>query len=238
MLLPPLPHMAQQQLPTAALVQCATARVDSACSRSTVLRVPLAIAVSAAAWAQGVPRSAAAAADAAGVVQLAGASGLAAFLPSLPPEPIALPRRRLGPSFAVLLLRSGYEAVDALDFLPVSGAAWRRGEQPGAGGAAAPVLDLLGNAVLRGARRNAAALPLNRPPACPQMDDFQRDFWLLRRAEWEPYTLQYSPLLIKQVRGPQLRRGRARFPTAAADRRPPTTLCAGRPQRPPVFRLY
>jgi hypothetical protein len=70
------------------------------------------------------------------------------FLFPLPPQPIALPRRRLNLPFAILLLASGYDTADRLDFIA--------------------------------------------------MQDFQKDFWLLRGAEWEPYTLQYSPLKITQ----------------------------------------
>jgi hypothetical protein len=75
---------------------------------------------------------------------------LAAFpsLPSSQPEPIPFPRRTLGQLFAVLLLRSGYEAVDSLDFIA--------------------------------------------------MDDFQIKFWKQRQSEYEPYTLQYDPIKIKQ----------------------------------------
>ncbi|KAG7669134.1 hypothetical protein Ndes2526B_g05412 [Nannochloris sp. 'desiccata'] len=74
--------------------------------------------------------------------------GLANFLPPLPPQPVSLPRRNLGPAFAVLLLRSGYEVADSLDFIA--------------------------------------------------MQEFQRSFWLLRQSEWEPLTIQYSPITIKQ----------------------------------------
>jgi hypothetical protein len=45
-----------------------------------------------------------------------GGGGLANFLPPLPPQPVSLPRRILGPEFAVLLLRSGYEVADSLNF--------------------------------------------------------------------------------------------------------------------------
>lgn len=62
------------------------------------------------------------------------------LLPGPQPEPVAFPRRRLSRAFAVLLLRSGYDAVDSLDFIP--------------------------------------------------MDTFQKDFWLLRRSQWEGYSLQ------------------------------------------------
>jgi hypothetical protein len=39
-------------------------------------------------------------------------------LPS-PPEPVLFPRKMLNLKFAVLLMRSAYEAVDALDFIPM-----------------------------------------------------------------------------------------------------------------------
>ena len=74
---------------------------------------------------------------------------LGSFIPPFPPQPVSLPRRRLGPAFAILLLASGYDTADYLDYIA--------------------------------------------------MDAFQRDFWLLRHGEWEPYTLQYSPLRITQV---------------------------------------
>lgn len=37
----------------------------------------------------------------------------------LPPEPVLFPRKMLNLKFAVLLMRSAYEAVDALDFIPM-----------------------------------------------------------------------------------------------------------------------
>lgn len=36
-----------------------------------------------------------------------------------PPEPVLFPRKMLNLKFAVLLMRSAYEAVDALDFIPM-----------------------------------------------------------------------------------------------------------------------
>lgn len=38
----------------------------------------------------------------------------------------------------------------------------------------------------------------NRCPA--EQDEFQKQFWKLRAAEYEPYTVQYLPLKIKQAR--------------------------------------
>jgi hypothetical protein len=35
------------------------------------------------------------------------------------PEPVLFPRRALNQIFAVLLMRSAYEAVDTLDFIPM-----------------------------------------------------------------------------------------------------------------------
>jgi len=40
-------------------------------------------------------------------------------IPSPPPDAIKFPRKRLDIKFAVLLMRSTYEAVDALDFIPM-----------------------------------------------------------------------------------------------------------------------
>jgi len=67
----------------------------------------------------------------------------------LSPEPVLIPRRTLNRSFAVMLLRTGYETADFLDFVA--------------------------------------------------MDKFQQEFWLTRAAEWEPYRMQYSPIIIEQV---------------------------------------
>ena len=39
------------------------------------------------------------------------------FTQLMQPEPVAFPRKALDQRFAVLLLRSTYEAVDALDFI-------------------------------------------------------------------------------------------------------------------------
>lgn len=41
------------------------------------------------------------------------------LLVQVPPEPVTFPRRSLELNFAVLLMRSGYEAVDDLDFIPM-----------------------------------------------------------------------------------------------------------------------
>lgn len=43
---------------------------------------------------------------------------LESFLNSQP-EPVLFPRKALNQVFAVLLMRSAYEAVDALDFIPM-----------------------------------------------------------------------------------------------------------------------
>lgn len=78
------------------------------------------------------------------------AGAFSRMFPALPPQATTVPRRKLGQSFAVLLMRSGYDVADALDFVP--------------------------------------------------MDAFQRDFWLRRSSEWQPYQVQYSPLQVTQVR--------------------------------------
>lgn len=67
----------------------------------------------------------------------------------LSPEPVQIPRRTLNRNFAVMLLRTGYETLDFLDFVAT--------------------------------------------------DKFQQEFWLTRAAEWEPYRMQYSPIIIEQV---------------------------------------
>lgn len=41
------------------------------------------------------------------------------LVPPLPPDPVRVPRKRLNQRFAVLLLRSTYQAVDDLDFIPM-----------------------------------------------------------------------------------------------------------------------
>lgn len=38
-------------------------------------------------------------------------------------------------------------------------------------------------------------------PPCPVQNEFQKKFWKLRQAEWEPYTLLHSPLRITQGEG-------------------------------------
>ena len=45
--------------------------------------------------------------------------GLGGLLPTLPPEPVQFPRKPLDLKFAVLLMRSSYEATDDLDFIPM-----------------------------------------------------------------------------------------------------------------------
>ena len=105
----------------------------AAWSRSGVLRLAL-LSVAAASSSQLLamsPSAAAAAAVAGGTAllpPLGPATGATAgprsallladaqLLP-LPPGPIAFPRRQLGLNFAVMLMRSGYDAVDDLDFI-------------------------------------------------------------------------------------------------------------------------
>ena len=45
--------------------------------------------------------------------------GLGGLLPTLPPDPVQFPRKPLDLKFAVLLMRSSYEATDDLDFIPM-----------------------------------------------------------------------------------------------------------------------
>ncbi|KAL4428540.1 hypothetical protein ABPG75_002629 [Micractinium tetrahymenae] len=125
-------------------------------SRSALLRHALLSAAAAAALPALRPASAAAAAlpplqPAAAALLSGPRSSLVLAEPQLvplQPGPIAFPRRQLGLNFAVLLMRSGYEAVDDLDCVP--------------------------------------------------MDEYQKRFWKLRQAEWEPYTLLHAPLRITQ----------------------------------------
>ena len=100
-------------------------------SRSALLRLAL-LAASATLPPLGAPHPAhAAAAAAAALPPIRPAAAAAAaggprssllldpqLLP-MPPGPIAFPRRQLDLNFAVLLLRSGYEACDDLDFVPM-----------------------------------------------------------------------------------------------------------------------
>ena len=51
----------------------------------------------------------------------------------LMPGPISFPRRQLENNFAVLLLRSGYDALDDLDFVGMVGGKEEGGEQRGCG---------------------------------------------------------------------------------------------------------
>lgn len=71
-------------------------------------------------------------------------SDLLSWLSVPPPEAVRFPRKPLDQTLAVLLMRTSYDAVDQLDFIP--------------------------------------------------MNDFQRQFWLLRQAEQESYALAYAPL--------------------------------------------
>lgn len=67
---------------------------------------------------------------------------------ALRPKPPKLLRRKLSQDFAVLLMRSSYDALDQLD--------------------------------------------------CVAMDQFQRDFFLIRRSEYEPYIKALGPGLVQQ----------------------------------------
>lgn len=64
------------------------------------------------------------------------------LLAPFPPKAVQVPRRRLGLQFAVLLLRSGYEVADDVDYIP--------------------------------------------------MDSFQKNFFLTRQSQWQPYMLLQS----------------------------------------------
>jgi hypothetical protein len=114
----PIPMQRAPAQPATADAPLASGQSNHQCSRAWVLRSQLlAAAASAASW----PLRASAAAGGSGaVLERAGSSGLSVLLPGMPPEPVGLPRRRLTPAFAVLLLRSGYEAAEALRYIPVS----------------------------------------------------------------------------------------------------------------------
>lgn len=51
-------------------------------------------------------------------IAAAGQWGLPFSLPA-PPEPVRFPRKALNLRFAVLLMRSSFDAVNALDFIPM-----------------------------------------------------------------------------------------------------------------------
>ena len=105
----------------------------AAFSRSDILRLALASAAAGSSLLllPSLPANAAAAAAAATALPaLKPASGLLTgprsslvladpLLLPIPPGPIAFPRRQLSLNFAVMLMRTGYEAVDDLDFIPM-----------------------------------------------------------------------------------------------------------------------
>lgn len=92
------------------------------------------------------------------------------------PEPVKLPRNRLNQQFAVLLMRSVYDAVDALDFV-----------------------SMVSLPALSSAEWSLAALKRKRVTLNLLQSEFQANFWKYRQSQYEPYTLQYSPIRIKQV---------------------------------------
>ncbi len=104
----------------------------------------------------------------------------------LPPEPVAFPRKVLDHRFAVLLLRSTYDAVDALDFIAMVG--------PGTSTVSGMTLSQSICSCKHGVyKRSGTKL------ACSLQDQFQIQFWKTRQAEYEPYLLQYSPIRVRQV---------------------------------------
>lgn len=113
--------------------------------------------------------------------------GCAEFLPSALfgsstaeySEAVRFPRNQLDQRFAVLLMRSVYEAVDALDFIPMV-RLYSQGES-------LPYESDLGPYFA--ARPEDAAL----------QSEFQAKFWKLRQSEYERYLHQYSPLRVRQV---------------------------------------
>ena len=106
----------------------------------------------------------------------------------LPPEPVAFPRKVLDQRFAVLLLRSTYDAVDALDFIAMVG--------PGTSVSGMTLLATIQSSSTCNCcvyKRSGTEL------AYSLQDQFQIQFWKTRQAEYEPYLLQYSPIRVRQV---------------------------------------
>lgn len=91
------------------------------------------------------------------------------------PEAVRFPRKPLQLNFAVLLMRSSYDAVDALDFIPMErfevSSARRQGPQARA-------------------HQSSPIGALGRPPK-------QANFWKLRQSELDPYNNQYAPLKFR-----------------------------------------
>jgi len=107
----------------------------------------------------------------------------------LPPEPVAFPRKVLDQRFAVLLLRSTYDAVDALDFIAMVG--------PGTSTLSG--VTLLATIQSSSTRNCEVCKHSGTKLAYSLQDQFQIQFWKTRQAEYEPYLLQYSPIRVRQV---------------------------------------
>lgn len=107
----------------------------------------------------------------------------------LPPEPVAFPRKVLDQRFAVLLLRSTYDAVDALDFIAMVG----------------PGTSSVSGMTLLATKSSSSTCDCDIHKHCGTklayslQDQFQIQFWKTRQAEYEPYLLQYSPIRVRQV---------------------------------------
>ena len=95
------------------------------------------------------------------------------------------------------MMRSAYEAVDSLDFMPMVALS------PSYTQAVASRLPTHRSSILR----SLTSLPLDECAFLPiallladvftRQDEFQVKFWKFRQSEWEPYKLSYSPLQIR-----------------------------------------
>jgi hypothetical protein len=129
-------------------------------------------------------------------------SGVLQSLFNSQPEPVLFPRKALEQVFAVLLMRSAYDAVDELDFIPMvrpcAHICFRicSAEQTIAavhGKTSTKQTCTTSEQTVQGSDKIRTAA----------QDRFQSQFWKLRQAEYEPYTLQRSPLRVRQVSSEQ-----------------------------------
>jgi hypothetical protein len=122
------------------------------------------------------------------------------FSPSQP-EPVLFPRKTLDQVFAVLLMRSAYEAVDDLNFIPMVSCcevfAYCLTDMMSSWQCARSCLQ----AAVEDQYSHLGFSASNSTPIWYHnlQDKFQIAFWKLRQSEYEPYLLQRSPLWTKQV---------------------------------------